>query len=145
MEPVAFLSLAGVLVKQRDNEAALRTSISRSYYALHNSFSQFIINQGFLLPKTGKRHDLVYKWLHNCGIDGVRDVASMLDDLHDERNDADYDLADNKYQNPDHATMLFIKARTAYRAFEQLSNSKKKRKCIAKGIVNYKAGNRDAS
>jgi len=40
MEPKAFLDLAAKLSKNTSDEASLRSSVSRSYYALFNTTAQ---------------------------------------------------------------------------------------------------------
>ncbi|MBA7659407.1 hypothetical protein ES703_67385 [subsurface metagenome] len=134
MEAIAFLELAQTLSGQSNDEAALRTSVGRSYYALHNFFTQFILAEGFFLPKSGTRHDLVFQDLHNCNVEEIRQIAKSLDDLHDERNDADYELEITKFQEPNHAVLLFLKAKKAYEDFQKLTSNRKKRNQIAKGI-----------
>ena len=137
MEPKAFLDLADDLKNKSDSEAALRTSVSRSYYALHNLLSQFIKDSGFFLPKTAKRHDLVCRWLHNCGVTCVSLIAKQLDELRDDRNDADYDLEVDKFQESNVAVLLFIKARSAYNDFHEHVRSSGNRKKIVEGICEY--------
>lgn len=137
MEPKAFLDLADDLKNKSDSEAALRTSVSRSYYALHNFLSQFIKNEGFILPKAAEKHELVYYWLHNCGITYISQIAKQLDDLREGRNDADYDLEVDKFQNPNVAVLLFFKARSAYNSFEKYVRNSSNRKKIKEGIREY--------
>lgn len=137
MEPKAFLDLADDLKNKSDSEAALRTSVSRSYYALHNFLSQFIENEGFILPKAAEKHKLVFHWFHNCGITDISQIAKQLDDLREDRNYADYDLEIDKFQNPNVAVLLFLKAHSAYNSFENYVRNSSNRKKIVKGIREY--------
>jgi len=138
MDPRAFLDLAKNLSKQSNDEAALRTSVSRSYFALHNFLSQFMEDNGFTLPATAKKHELVRQNLNNCGFDNIKLIAKHLDELRDERNDADYELKLDKFQNPNHTNLLFIKARTAYDDFQKFTGDSNNRRGVVKGISEYR-------
>ena len=64
-------------------------------------------------------------------------MAKALDDLHDERNDADYELDLTKFKEPNCAILSCLKAKHAYQQFQNLTSSKNKRKKIAIGIREY--------
>ena len=137
MDPRRFLELAQSLTKESGNEAAIRTSVSRSYYALHNFISQFIEKQGFTLLHGADRHTWVKRDINACG-DDFEIIASDLNDLREARNEADYDMGVNDFQNEQVAVMQFIKARAAYNDFQQFTDSKRKRAKIAKDIREYR-------
>ena len=138
MDPRAFLNLAQCLSRKLGDEAALRTSISRSYYALHNFLAQFIENNCFLLPKTGKKHQIVYYCLHSSGVSDIPLIAKHLDELLSDRNDADYELGLTKFQDERQAVFSFIKAQTAYNDFEKFVSDSNNRKELIKAIRDYK-------
>ena len=75
MDASAFLNLAHELLNNTDNEAALRTSVSRSYYALHNHLVKFVNDVGCQLPKDASKHEKVYRWLYNCDVGAIRAIA----------------------------------------------------------------------
>ncbi|MGB7581325.1 MAG: hypothetical protein WBL85_02610 [Sedimentisphaerales bacterium] len=137
MEPQAFLDLAANL-KDGKNEASWRTSVSRSYYALLNITAQFV-KPHFPRNFSGeaKDHDTVHKYLHNCGIEAVEDVASDLRDLRIERNAADYDLELDRFEG-NHASLMYLKAKFAMQAFGRATRNADGRKAIIDGINSYK-------
>ncbi len=137
MDPNAFLELAEDLKNKSGSEAALRTSVSRSYYGLHNYLKQFIEDQGFKLPETSQKHELVYRCLYNSGPQNIAIIAKILDELREERNEADYEMMLTKYQDGNLAVLVFIKARTAYNDFQKYTGNSKNRKKITKGIAEY--------
>ena len=137
MDPRRFLELAQSLTKESGNEAAIRTSVSRSYYALHNFLGQFIKTQGLTLPEGASRHTWVRRDINACGND-FEIIASDLNDLREARNEADYDMGVNNFQNEQVAVMQFIKARAAYNEFQKLTGNRKKRAQIAKDIRKYR-------
>lgn len=137
MEPIAFLELAHSLANQADNEAAFRTSVSRSYYALFNLLNEFLVANKFSIPKAAKAHDTVYLYLHNSGIKGVCDVAKNLDDLRTDRNKADYELDLPDFQSTRCAVFSLTKARWSYKEFQKLTESRKKRQHVTKGVRAY--------
>jgi hypothetical protein len=138
MNPEEFLILAQQLLQQSSNEAAKRTSVSRSYYGLFNMLTQFLRNNQISVVKTAEAHKKVSNYLFNCGIEEAQLVASHLDDLRDDRNDADYDLEERKFDDMNQVSFTCLKARTAYKEFQQLITNKEVRKNIINGIRDYK-------
>lgn len=136
MVPKDFIDLAHVLSHKFKTEAAFRSAISRSYYGLYNLMSRFLVNNNIVLPNTAKAHDLTYKYLH--AVQDVQKLAKILDDLRDQRNDADYHLELIQYNDPNLARMAYIKANTAYNGFEKLISKSRNRKKIIKGVIAHK-------
>ena len=136
MEPKAFLDLAANL-KDGNNEASWRTSVSRSYYALFNWAAQFIRqNTPVVLSRDAKVHEDIYYYLNNCGVEDVKDVASSLNYLRDIRNDADYKLDSDRFDG-NCANLAFIQARNAIKEFEKAAGNAKGRQTIIEGIKSY--------
>lgn len=138
MEPRAFLDLAKTLYDKLGDEAAIRTSVSRSYYALFNLLAQFLEDNGFHLPKSAAKHKIVFRCLYHSDISHISLIAKHLDELHEARNDADYELQLDQYQSDQPAVYAFIKARTAYNDFENFVNNVADRKRVVNGVVAYK-------
>jgi len=138
MDPRAFLVLAQGLSKKSSGEAALRTSVSRSYYALLNFFVQFMEHNGFRLPKAGQKHKIVYRCLFNCGIPRIPPIAKELDELLEARNEADYDLESGDlchYQKQ--ACFSRIKAKDAYDNFANFVGDNSNRKRLVEEMKHY--------
>ena len=139
MDPKAFIDIAQNLIDESTpSEAAIRTSIGRSYFGLYNLLGGFIERHGFDLPKAAKAHEVVRRDLAGCGIEAARQIASFLDDLREDRNQADYQLELSKYADVRLATYALKKARKAYHDFEMLIDSKKKRQQLKKHITKYR-------
>lgn len=138
MEPKAFLDLAHNLSGQSEDEAALRTSVSRSYYALLNYISLFISNEGFFLPKDADKHKWIFQDLHNCNVQDIITIASALNDLREERNDADYELEITKFQEPNNSVLLYLKAKKAYDDLKKMISNSRNRTLIVKGIHTFR-------
>jgi len=138
MEPKAFLELAQQLSRNVTSEASLRSCVSRSYYALFNFMAQFIDQNVEKLSYSAEDHKKVYRYFNNCDIQDVEIIASDLNDLRDERNDSDYKLHLDKFNNQVIVSLLFKKASIAFNSFEKIIQSGKKRKHIVKGIQRYK-------
>ena len=133
MNPRAFLEFAKEILNN-NSEPAWRTAVSRSYYALHNCMSDFLVNQGFSLPKQSVRHKKVYEYLHNCGIQDIRDMAEHLDYLRTERNLADYEMANDNFSDKNKAMLSYHRAASTYSEFQEYITAKKNRDQISKGI-----------
>lgn len=138
MEPVEFLKLARDLCKQSNNEAALRSAISRGYYALFNLAKQFIEKHVHKLPKGAESHKKVYLYLNHCNLVKVQDIAGDLNDLRDDRNDADYDLSTDKFEDSNVVNLLFAKARASYNDFQDFVSNANNRKKLINGIAEYR-------
>jgi len=141
MTPKAFLWLAAKLIKDTTKEtceASLRTCVSRSYYALFNIIVQFI-GESFpqVLSRSAGDHEKVYQYLYNCGVDNVKVVASSLNDLRDQRNDADYKLNMNKFE-VNSVVLLYKKAGIAIQNFENAIQNAEGRRSVIQGIKSYK-------
>lgn len=134
MDPKEFLDLSAEL-KKVDKEAHLRTSVSRSYYALYNQLVLFLENDGHTMTKSAADHNKTYEYLGNCGVEDVEDVAGDLKNLRAERNHADYHLNREGYDNPLVAMKNFLTASAAYEKFSNATSSRKKRDKISRGVL----------
>jgi hypothetical protein len=89
-DPGDFEELADWLAVQRADEAGLRTSISRLYYAAHLAATRGAYAKGWFTPTGGgKDHGGVIRALTNRGL---RDRAGQLRKLLELREHADYHL-----------------------------------------------------
>jgi hypothetical protein len=98
MEGKAFIDTAKKLVLMRD-EPALRSAVSRSYYAAYNFCIQLLDELGFHFGKDSPAHEKAYHYLHNAGINEIEAAADDLRLLRKHRNLADYDMASKEFQN----------------------------------------------
>ena len=136
MDPSEFLKLAHTLKKHANNEAALRTSVSRSYYSYFNYVCDVIVKQGLTLPEGAAKHKWVELYLQECGMADMVLLASNLADLRTERNCADYDMSLDKFDVL-HSTGMYLKAKTAYDGFQKLMGNSANRKKVRRGILEY--------
>ncbi len=92
MDPSEFLKTAIFLNNEKD-EHHLRTSMSRSYYAVHLHVRQFI-SKTFLAGKDFKfdSHQYVLKCCNNCKSEDIKILGVILNDLLQDRLDADYNM-----------------------------------------------------
>lgn len=138
MEPKAFLYLAQKLSKEERNEASLRSSVSRSYYALFHIMRQFFEISGERIPKGPEAHGTVRNYLSICNVSEVKKIATDLNDLRTDRNESDYDLESDRFKEPNTVALLFLKARNAFNAFEKIISTPDNRRHIMNGIQKYK-------
>ena len=138
MKPKAFLDLAQKLSKEEKDEASLRSSVSRSYYALFHSMRQFFERSGERIPKGPEAHGTLRNYLSICNLLEVKKLATDLNDLKTDRNESDYDLESYRFKEPNTVVLLFIKARNAFNTFEEIVSTPDKRKHIVNGIQKYK-------
>ena len=138
MEPKAFLDLAQNLSKEEKDEASLRSSVSRSYYALFHIMRQFFERSGERIPKSPDAHGRVCNYLSICNVSEVKKLATDLNDLKTDRNESDYDLVSNRFKEPNTVVLLFVKARNAFNDFEKIISTPDNRRHIMDGVQKYK-------
>jgi len=86
--PSDFYEFAAWLIETRQDEAALRTAISRIYYASHHLALQRLVAKGSFEPKgTGDDHQGVIRTLRKGK---TTNLGNYLDSLRRLREHADY-------------------------------------------------------
>ena len=92
MDPREFFKTAAFLNGQKD-EHHKRTSISRSYYAVHLYIRDFISNTflGGIFFKTDT-HKKILHCLQNCEAEEIKNLGVKLTNLLQARTDADYKM-----------------------------------------------------
>ncbi len=98
MEGKEFFVFAQKLVQIR-TEPALRSAISRAYYAAYHCCIQLLRELGFQFSKDASAHDKVFAYLNNSAISEIQAAADNLTHLRRHRNSADYDLTSKEFQN----------------------------------------------
>lgn len=92
MDPLDFLKTAELLLNRKE-EHNTRTSISRSYYAVHLHIRDFISETAL----GGKRitenpHQKTIHFLQLCNVPEVKKIGHKLVTLRQARTDADYEM-----------------------------------------------------
>lgn len=98
MEGKEFISVAQKLVQMR-SEAAIRSAISRAYYAAFITGRELLFELGFSLPIDASAHEQLYFRLHNAGIPAIKDIADWLKDLRKRRLQADYEMKNRDFHS----------------------------------------------
>jgi uncharacterized protein (UPF0332 family) len=96
VQPTEFVALALHLAKPPKGvpaEASCRSSCSRSYYAAFLHARDALIAARFSVPRDGTGHREVIRYLKQSSDSDVRTAASLLENLRDTRNRADYDIS----------------------------------------------------
>jgi hypothetical protein len=76
MEAKAFFSFAQKLVQMRE-EPALRSAVSRAYYAAYHSSIGLVRELGFSFEKGAPAHEKIYQHLRNAE---VQDAVTAAND-----------------------------------------------------------------
>ena len=109
MDPADFLKLARRLLDSTE-QAELRTSVSRSYYAVFHVLLQALSSKGIRFKRTVEDHPLLAHYLAASGDARTQKLGVTLNSLRVERNAADYEL---------HQPTTEVKTRLAYVAAEK--------------------------
>jgi uncharacterized protein (UPF0332 family) len=86
-----FLLLAEELGKRAQDEAALRSAVSRAYYAGYCKARNLLRDEGVTIPTTGPVHVFVWSTYRNASDRRRVSVGTEGDRLRRKRNRADYD------------------------------------------------------
>ena len=131
MEPAEFLKTAELL-KAQTEEAHLRTSAGRSYYAAFLYFREHLKQIG--LEKTRKpgyeAHAFVIQCLKFCEVTEGTKASQYLRDLQQVREDADYHLEIPFVQN--NADDAFLKAQKVINDYKHNITSEKETTLLEK-------------
>jgi len=103
MNGIDFLNFARSLHSSAD-EAARRTSVSRSYYAIYHQMKEVLTSIGIYVSTAPSEHQRFVRYLKEGGKTvGIKEdggwCGETLDQLRTVRNDADYDLSDRKFND----------------------------------------------
>lgn len=91
MNAKEYFDLARKLAQMR-TEAAIRSAISRGYYAAFHFGKNLVEALGFKLSKDAAAHEKLYHLLNNAGIEPATEAADWLLRLRKRRTLADYDF-----------------------------------------------------
>lgn len=112
-----YLVLAEELGTNRMNEAALRSAISRAYYATFCKARNRLRQEGIYIPNTGKAHKIVWDNYREHADLQRKSIGITGDRLRQSRNKADYD---DEFPNVDKVVQDSISR--AKRLLETLKN-----------------------
>ncbi len=85
-----YLMLAKRLAREGD-DAALRTAISRAYYAAYNQARRQLAREGVAIPREQDSHKALWDKYRNADDDERRSIGEKGDELRRFRRQADYD------------------------------------------------------
>lgn len=144
MEPTDFFKTAKLLKTYAKEEAHVRTSIGRSYYAAFLFFREWLRTRGLekKIKPSQDNHAFVIQCLAFSRVSEGSKASQYLHDLQQVREDADYRL-DKKLSKND-AEDTFVKARKAVDNIKKISplqkkkNSLKKPQILLSGSPGYK-------
>jgi uncharacterized protein (UPF0332 family) len=137
VEGKEFFELAQKLVQMR-SESALRSAISRAYYAAYHCCIQLLREFGFQFSKDASAHDKVAAYLNNAGITEIQFASKELGYLRRRRNHADYDLASAEFQNHINCQLDLARAQSIILEIEKY-NQEPLRTQLRTGLRKYHA------
>lgn len=89
-----FIEFAGKLAASKTcGPAGYRSATSRAYYGAFHLARSFLHQSGFYSVKGGNEHQWVHRHFLNCQFNEAREAGRLLENLHESRKEADYDLA----------------------------------------------------
>jgi len=130
MEPTDFFKTAELLKNEKD-ECHWRSSISRSYYAVHLYIRDFI-SKTFLggIKFKNDPHEKLIKCLEFCDVSIIRNIGIRLKDLRQARTDADYHI--DKKINKNKSGDVYDDAKELKSLFDSTVENSENRQRLAK-------------
>ncbi|MDI6725898.1 MAG: hypothetical protein QMD32_02955 [Smithellaceae bacterium] len=135
MDPRDFLDLAKIL-SGGSKAAEYRTAVSRAYYATFHVGADFFKAIGCRISGGPSGHGEVIRNLANCGDLELAKVGTQLTDLRTQRNNADYDLDNTKYDNQKVSQAITIQSERMINALDKC-DSGARRDEIARAVKEY--------
>jgi len=132
VEPTDFFKTAKLLETRADQEAHIRTSIGRSYYAALLYFREWFRKKGLIKKKKPSQntHAFVIQCLGFSQVSEGSKASQYLHDLQQVREDADYHLDKKLSQNDAEDTLE--KARKVIDDYNENITAEKEKKLIEK-------------
>lgn len=112
MKPSEFTFYAAKLASRANlTRAEYRSAISRAYYGVFHSVKEFVEKDlGHSCKAGGSEHRKLQQFLMNCRVDEGVDLGRMLQNLHESRREADYDLDDVASESQSQARLCVERA-----------------------------------
>ena len=107
MKPDGFLEAAKKMVSF--GAGGSRSAISRAYYACFHTGLDALKSIG-CTPARDRSHRQLPAILRKSGHTGAKHAATLLDDLRDDRRDADYDLNNTDVEDRNNAMKIVVQA-----------------------------------
>ena len=85
-----YVILAEELAARTQDEAALRSAVSRAYYGVFGKTRELLRAEGVSLPASGRVHRLIWRQCRSATEPRRRHLGLAGDWLRDKRNAADY-------------------------------------------------------
>lgn len=114
MTPLDFLALAKRLYQTEQHSpdpATMRTCVSRAYYAAYLTARSIMIT-AWRQPEFigGNEHRLLQQCLLNSNVAEAYAIGKLLENLHERRKNADYDLDDTDMNTAENAEFSIDRA-----------------------------------
>ncbi|HEX4143646.1 MAG TPA: hypothetical protein VHY91_08945 [Pirellulales bacterium] len=90
--------------------AACRTVASRAYYGAFHVALALVKEFGFFCRRTDNEHRWVQWHFQNCKLPLAQEIGRALQNLHESRKEADYDLARPQPDSPVNAAACVLRA-----------------------------------
>lgn len=120
MDGKEFFTLAQKLAQMR-TESALRSAVSRAYYAAYHCCIHLLRELGFQFSKDASAHDKICAYLNNAGISEIQAAADTLFHLRRRRNSADYDLSSTEFRSHIDCQIHLVRAQAVILQIEKYS------------------------
>jgi len=90
--------------------AACRTVVSRAYYGAFHLALALVEEFGFFSRRSDNEHRWVQWHFQNCKLALAQEIGRALQNLHESRKEADYDLARPQPDSPTNAAACVLRA-----------------------------------
>lgn len=139
MKPHEFVSFASKLfVSQPDSPACCRSVISRAYYGAYHDARGFLDGLGIRTKSGISEHLYLQRLLKESQVDQAIELGQLLDNLHQSRKEADYDLANDRPERRGQVQACVVRAMDILSRIESIAANPDLTGRIQNGIAAYK-------
>jgi uncharacterized protein (UPF0332 family) len=138
MTPSDFYAFAANLAVRSSGPAGFRSSTSRAYYAAYHATKQLVeASIGIRCNFGGSEHAGLQRYFLNCEVEEGVELGQMLQNLHQSRREADYELNNLKCETQVQAKFCLERANAIMSRVEECKEPPLLAK-IRAGIERYK-------
>jgi uncharacterized protein (UPF0332 family) len=139
MKPYEFFAFASKLfVSHPPSAPCSRTIISRAYYGAYHAARQLLDDLGIRSKSGISEHLYLQRLFKESQVEEAIELGQLLDNLHQSRKDADYDLGSDQPEKRGQVQACLERAVEAISRVTALSSDEALRRSVRDGITEYK-------
>jgi len=139
MTPADFHAFAANVAARQSGPAGFRSAVSRAYYGAYHSARELVeVAMQISCRFGGNEHKGLQRYFLNCQVAEGIQLGQLLENLHQSRREADYELTNLRYETQVQARLCVERASNIMSRVAQCRDPALSAR-IKAGIENYKS------